>query len=344
MAKSFEELVKTVQATNKSVKITPKQILDHLNVRRRGYRVVDAVNQLLEKYELSCEPDFRTAWAYGEVEIKPKPKVHSKNNKSEGTDDFDPTPRISMLRAANLTQVKEAKEGPGLISVTRDTKLSTAITLMMNHKFSQLPILSGRTVEGIVSWRSIGRALSLGKVCETVMDCKEDVLTLDDTTPLFEAANQILDKEVVLVKSKSKGDIICGIITATDLGEQFITLAEPFLIIEQIENHLRKLLSGKFTKEQVSKAIDPNDAGKDVTRLEDLNFGAYIRIIEQEQNFLKLGLNIDRKMFIQQLNAVRDIRNDVMHFDPDWVDNKELEVLRQTAYFLASINSIMTKR
>ena len=169
-------------------------------------------------------------------------------------------------------------------------------------------------------------------------------MILDDSTPLFEAANQILDKEVVLVRSKAKGDIICGIITATDLGEQFITLAEPFLIIEQIENHLRKLLSGRFTKEQVSKAIDPNDAGKDVTRLEDLNFGAYIRIIEQEENFKKLGLNIDRKMFIQQLSAVRDIRNDVMHFDPDWVDNKELDILRQTANFLASINSIMKKR
>jgi predicted transcriptional regulator len=344
MTTSFEEMVKQVQETNNPVKITPKQILTQLQVRRRGWRVVEAVSQLLEKYELSCEPDFGTAWAYGEVEIKPKPRVHAKTKKSEGIEEFDPTPRISMLRAANLTQIKENNEGPGLISVTRETKLSTAITIMMNYKFSQLPILSGRTVEGLISWRSIGHALALGRTCETVMDCKEDVLVLDDSTPLFEAANQILEKEVVLIKSKARGEIICGIITATDLGKQFITLAEPFLIIEQIENHLRKLLSGKFTKEQISKAIDPNDAGKDVNRLEDLNFGAYIRIVEKEENFNKLGLKIDRKMFIQQLNEVREIRNDVMHFDPDWVDNRELDLLRQTANFLASINSILRRR
>ena len=154
MATNFEELVKQVQETNIPMKITPKEILNQLGVRRRGWRVVEAAGQLFEKYEVICEPEFGKAWAYGEVEIKPKPKVHSKSSKAAGIEEFDPTPRISMLRAANLTQVKENNEGPGLISVTRETKLSTAIHLMMNHRFSQLPILSGRAVEGMVSWRS----------------------------------------------------------------------------------------------------------------------------------------------------------------------------------------------
>lgn len=341
--KNLEELVHLVHESNKSVSTTPKEILKLFGVKKRGWRVIEAVNDILEKNEVFAEPAFGSAWIYGEIILRPKPKVHAKSNKPDNNEDFDPTPRISMLRAANLTQVKENEKGSGLISVTRDTKLSTAIHLMMSHNFSQLPILSGtRTVEGIISWRSIGRALALGKLCDCVMDCKEEVIVLDDITPLFDAVKQILEKEVVLVKSRDNS--ISGIITATDIGEQFIKLAEPFLIIEQIENHLRKLLSGKFTKEQISKAIDPNDAAKDVSRLEDLNFGAYIRIIEKEENFKKLAINIDRKIFIQQLNEVRDIRNDVMHFDPDAVDSKELDLLRQTANFLASINAILKKK
>ncbi len=339
---TLEELITHVRQSNKAFTTTPKDMLRLFGVKRRGWRVIETVNALLDKHEVFTEPSFESAWIYGEIKLRPKPKVHAKNNKSQGTDDNDPTPRISMLRAANLTQVQENEKGLGLISVTRDTKLSTAIHLMMSHDFSQLPILSGqRNVEGLISWRSIGRALALGKNCDTVMDCKEDVLTLEDTTPLFDAVKHILEKEVVLVKSKTKENSITGIITVTDLGEQFITLAEPFLIIEQIENHLRKLLSGKFTKEQISKAIDPNDADKDVNDLDDLNFGAYIRIIENENNFLKLGMNIDRKMFINQLNEIRQIRNEVMHFAPDGIDEKDLELLRQTVKFLASINSIL---
>ncbi len=342
----MEEFLKNIHKGNKDFATTPKAILEHLGVRRRGLRVVDEINGLLDKYELFTEPAFRNTWITNEIIIKPKPKVHAKNPKSDLTEDFDPVPRISRLRAANYLQLKENNEGVGLISVNRDTTVQTAMHLMMANDFSQLPILSnnGREPEGIISWRSIGKSMAMLEVCNTVMDCKEPVQTLDENTPLFEAARIILRDEVVLVRSKSKNNLITGIITATDLGEQFISLAEPFLFVEQIENHLRKILSGKFTKEQIAKVIDPHDAGKEIDRLEDLNFGAYIRLIENESHFNKLELNLDRKLLIQQLHRVKDIRNDVMHFDPEEIDPSEMEFLRNTANFLASVNASIKKK
>jgi len=334
MTTSFEELLNQVKTTKNPLKTTPKHILVHLGVSRRGWRVVEAVKQMLEKYEVICEPEFGTAWAYGEVEIKPKPKVPAKEGSSA---EYDPTPRVSMLQAANLTQLSEISGELGLVTVSRDELLDSAVHKMMMHNYSQLPIMSGRTPVGMVSWRSIGMALGLGRKCTTVNDCKEEATVLEEHELLFEAVKVILQKQVVLVKRKD--GIINGIITATDIGEQFITMAEPFLLIEQIENHIRKLLDDKFTTDQLKAVRDPNDT-QEVKTLADLNFGAYIRLISKPENFEKLGIQIDRVQFITQLDEIREIRNDVMHFDPDGVDPKELELLRRMVSFLSKINTV----
>ena len=78
-----------------------------------------------------------------------------------------PTYRIGKLAAANRqTQ-----------SVTPDASLSEAVTLMLLHDFSQLPVMQGdRQVKGVISWQSIGSRVALnckGTVVREFMD-KED--------------------------------------------------------------------------------------------------------------------------------------------------------------------------
>lgn len=335
---SFEDKLNNVQKTKKPLKTNPSEVMAFLGVARRGWRVDKKIIQLLEKYDLMAEPNFEDTWKWGEVVINPKPKVPAGKG-VKIVDDYDPTPRISLLRASNLSKIEE-ETGAGLLSVTKNTKLSEATTLMRQHDFSQLPILSGKEVEGMISWRSIGKALTLGKKCVTVSDCKEDVKVLYSHEPLFSAVKIILEKEVFLVKQK-QGNYISGIVTASDIAEQFLILAEPFLILEQIENHIRILLDEKYDIEVLKKAINPNDGEREIKALSDLNFGEYIRIIENPDNFLKLNVNIDRKLFVKQLHIVRNIRNDVMHFDPDGVSENDLNSLRRTAVFLAEINSII---
>lgn len=328
---NFEDILLEVKNTQKPFKTYPHVALDYLDVSRRGWRVIEKVNNLLDKYEVFSEPDFRSAWIYGPIEIKPKAKI-SANKKTENMEDTDPTPRLSLLKASNINKIKENGQGIGLVSVNKDTKLSEAITLMLINDFSQLPILSGpRNVEGIISWKSIGRAISLGKNCNVVNDCKDEVIILNYDDPLFSAVKYILDNEVVLVKLKD--NTISGIVTATDIGEQFISLAEPFLIIEQIENHIRRLLDGKFTLDELKKSIDPNDKSREIKTLSDLTFGEYLKLLENPEKFDKLNLKIDRVVIIKQLEEVRKIRNDVMHFDPDGITSYELELLRQTVNF-----------
>jgi CBS domain-containing protein len=335
---NFEEILAQVQKSRKPVKTYPYIATQYLGVARRGWRVIQEINDLLDDYEVICEPEFGSAWLYGEIEIKPKPKLSA--GKAENSSDWDPTPRLSLLKAANLREVKESGEGGGLISVKRDSTVIAATTLMIMHDYSQLPIMNNaRDVDGIISWRSIGRALALGKDCNIVTDCKEDVVILEYDELLFNAVKVVLEKEVILVRQKD--DTISGIVTATDIGEQFISMAEPFLIIEQIENHIRKMLDNKFALEDLTFSAGQEEKPKDIKSLTDLTFGQYVKLVEDPKKFEKLKMNVDRAVLAKQLEEVRKIRNEVMHFATDGITPQNLELLRQTLNFLHTVTSTL---
>jgi predicted transcriptional regulator len=339
---NFLDILKKVKETQRSEKTFPFIATEYLGYARRGTRVNYTIKELLEQHDVFCEPDFGTAWFYGEIEIKPKLKVGA-GKSNVNYEDTDPTPRLNLLNAANLNEAKLKGIGQGLISVNRDTPLNEATTLMMLYNFSQLPILSGtRQVEGIISWRSIGRQQSLNIECRTVSDCKDEVEILNYDTPLFSAVKVVLEKEVVLVRQKD--GTISGIVTITDIGEQFISMAEPFLMVEQIENHIRKLLDKKLSKEELNSFFSNIGNKQEIDSLSDLTFGDYVRILEDPKKFDKIGLNVDRVLLTKQLEEVRIIRNEIMHFDPVSISAESLNKLRQTASFLHTITTTLKRK
>jgi hypothetical protein len=68
-----------------------------------------------------------------------------------------------------------------------------------------------------------------------------------------------------------------------------------------------------------------------------LSFGEYIRLLEKPESWVKLGLSIDRKLFVDMLERSRQIRNDVMHFDPDGASDDDLGFLRKFVGFLKKL-------
>jgi hypothetical protein len=159
----------------------------------------------------------------------------------------------------------------------------------------------------------------------------KEVEILEQETPLFDAVKTVIAKEVVLVRGQDKR--ITGLVTTSDISQQFISLSEPFLVLEQIENHVRTLLDGRFTKDQLKTSVDPSDEEREIEAVSDLTFGEYIRIIENPENWTLLGLAIDRGVFVKRLDEIRRIRNEIMHFHPDGISDTDLENLRGTAKF-----------
>ena len=132
-----------------------------------------------------------------------------------------------------------------------------------------------------------------------------------------------------------------GIITIADISSQFINVTEPFLLLEQIENHIRNILDGKFLLEEMKDFCNGDGDVKDIKYIDDLTFGNYIRIIENPENWERLKLSIDRSPFIKQLHKIREIRNDVMHFDPEGITSEQREDLLKMSKFLMELSKFM---
>jgi CBS domain-containing protein len=333
-------------AAGKSRYTTVRQLLAEFGYQRRGSNKADEVKRALKKHKLTTEPDLLVPYideriyfkALAPARSEPKPAVEPEAVVEPVASDpipggNDPTYRINKLEAANL-----AAAGRKLVSVAPSTNIEAAVTEMLAGDFSQLPVMNGNTVKGMVSWRSLGKRLALGQCCKTAQDAMDEAVVVSSEVSIFQAINDIVEYDYVLVQREDK--TISGIVTTSDLSVQFRVLSEPFLILAEIENHLRDLIDAKFDKADLEAAKDPSDADRKVNAASDLTFGEYVRLLENEEKWAKLDLKLDRKAFISKLDSVRLIRNDVMHFDPEGIADQDLESLRAFVKFLQDLRTI----
>ena len=313
--------------------MTTRQFLNYyFNSQRRGKHVVAGIRNWMDSHNIRTNPDFEGAFIDGEISVETEVSVTGSATVSADAqqdeipgvgashDWQDATIRIRVLPAANRTPE----------SVSPNDPINRATYLMLQRDFSQLPVMEGNyTVKGVISWRSIGSTLALGGSCPRVSDCMEEAREISIDTPLMEAMRDITVHGYVLVK---ENNAVKGIVTATDVGNQFVQLAGPFLTIGEIEGHLRYLVNERFGIEDINRALDANIAG-----VADMDFGDYCRLLENPSHWGNLNLNIDRQEFIRDLNAVREIRNDVMHFDPEGLSPEQTEALERTARFFRTL-------
>ena len=118
---------------------------------------------------------------------------------------------------------------------------------------------------------------------------------------------------------------------------QFGALSEPFLLLSEIENHLRRLIDGKFSLDELKASRDPNDANRTIENVANLTFGEYIRLLDKPDNWAKLGYDLSRVECTKRLREIGRIRNDVMHFHPDGISPEDLELLREMRKFLQGL-------
>lgn len=328
-----------------------RTLLSWFNAQRRGTYVVQKIAAQLVQLGMKTDPDFDSAWIDSEVSFVPRVEGVGSASSDRASEDAseepcgsgrgsdatmqfveaertDPTYRIGRLKAAN----------GGVVSVGPNSGISEATAIMLANEFSQLPVMQGsREVKGVVSWQSLGARLALGLSCDEVRQCMSAPNIIDYERSIFEAIHGIARVGYVLVQKSDR--LISGIITSADLGFEFQLLAEPFLLLGEIEKHIRKLISGKFTIIDLKTVKDPVDPGREVEGLESLTLGEYMRLLQNPVNWDKLNLRIDRATFIKQFESVCKIRNRVMHFDKD-SGTDDLLTLRQFARFMQLLGEL----
>ncbi|WP_437621519.1 CBS domain-containing protein [Sorangium sp. So ce1151] len=350
------EAVAALVRQGEEPEITGRQLLSWFGAARRGTRVVARIDGELLRLGLMTEPDFKDVWVDVAIRVKPL-NVQAADSESEKSEEantaerpaeqhastsnsaspagqpetkaaavIDPVPRIGGLPAASKP----------IVSVRPGTSLNEAMTLMMLRDFSQLPVLqSERECKGAISWQSIATTTALGRTCETVNDCISAAEEVSYELGLLDAIPKIAAAGFVLVRGPDR--IFQGIVTVADLSLQFRTLTEPFLLLGQIENMLRILIARSFELGELRQAKNPADTSRVINSVSDLNFGEYVGLLEPAKSWPKLGVRFDRGPFLADLRKIHELRNDVMHFDPDPLGDAEMALLRNFAIFLERV-------
>ena len=333
MSEAADAKLENIRGQLKKGEVPPEEsvrsFLLWFGAKRRGWLVVNRICSKLDQYGLKTVPNFEYEYLDGQIGFAEKEEKRDEPGPKLGFPESDPSYRIGRLESANVPPK----------SIKPDSSLQEAVTLMIAHDFSQLPVMTtSREVKGAVSWKTIGSRLALKKECNVVRECMEDVKIVSLEDSLSSAISAVDEFDFILVQAGNKE--ICGIITAADLSVQFGKLAEPFLLVAEIEKSIRGMLHSKFTAAELKQALPSEGDGREIKRLSDLTFGEYVRLLENKERWKKVCIEIDQVAFISLLNKIRGIRNDIMHFDPDGLEDTDLEILRKFTKFLTRLRKI----
>lgn len=240
----------------------------------------------------------------------------------------DPVPRVRVLAAATS----------GVVHINPTAPLQDAVTKMLLNDFSQLPVINGRKFVGVISWKSIGARMVLRAPHGLVKDCVEAAETISPDAPLLSAVDRVAADDYAVVQQRD-GTVV-GIVTASDFSVQFKSIAEPFLLIGEIERGVRDILGSRFSVEELRDVLSRAGHAWRGEGVDDLTVGEYIRLLQHPPAWEKLGLALDRVGFCDGLERVRSIRNRVMHFDPNVGTEGEVRYLREFAEFLRKLRNI----
>jgi len=152
------------------------------------------------------------------------------------------------------------------------------------------------------------------------------------------SVNQILDREFVFIKNDE--DVVTGIITIYDIALQFKHLSEPFIELQLIEDSIRKFIDQKIDNKPLTLFFNKKYPGKKIETTRDLTFGEYIAILENKDLWSPDNINLDRKTFIEKLDVIRKIRNDLMHFKITQLSDDSMKELKDVSKFFRMLEKV----
>jgi len=324
-----------LQAGGTSPRPPAREFIGWIGAKGRGHRIVLTLRQGLAKHGLATDADFESAYIDSPITFvlasdEPKVALPSETEiPDEGTDEAeayrDPTHTVGTLLAGKRT----------LDAVTPNDSLEAAAYRMVKRDYSQLPVMTSKhDVKGAISWKSIGSRLAQdqGDQDRTVRQFMERCEVVDESDSLLSVISKVRQWDFVLVRDPHRQ--ICGIVTAADLSEHLKELTEPFLLLGQIENHIRRLIGNRFSPEELQAVCDPSSLGREIKRVDNLTFGEYGRLLQDSARWAKLDVaDGAHDEAVKDLERVREIRNRMVHFDPKGISPDDLWELRDSLRF-----------
>lgn len=237
-----------------------------------------------------------------------------------------------ILSATFALRLGEAGAVAGF--VTKDTPIPDAVTLMMRHDFSQLPVVDNvarRIVVGVFTWEGYGQARLRGVVPQTVGDAMSAVSPVDLHSDLFASVSPVTDNGFVVVTYRS---MLSGIVTASDLTLELGELALPFLAVGRCERELKRVARSVFAQ-PLAKMKKP---------LDDLSFGGIQDLYTHQWDLL--GWSLSKDQFVAWLDTTRKLRNSIAHFDDEQDTDLKggIDSVHRLTHWLAGVQTAEASR
>jgi CBS domain-containing protein len=227
-----------------------------------------------------------------------------------------------------------------VVSVPPTATFDEAITVMMLNGYSQLAVLSGtHTLRGAVTWQSIAytrHANPNASFADAIIPARESRYDQE----LVEVLPDLETWDFVFVRDEKNA--VAGIVTTADVVGKYRELSTPFILIGELDQVLRQLISRTFTLKEVTSLCDA-DGSRSVKSFDDLDMGDYQRVLENPECWAKLGWRVDRATFVKRLDDLRVIRNNVMHFNPEPLPANTVERLRYILKLLRDFGGLTTR-
>jgi type I restriction enzyme M protein len=304
-------------AKGKPLTLSVRELLGWWSTQRRSSFMSEQIAAELATHDLVTSPHFDAVPLHATVQlvcavqhVAHQDKARQIQSVSElpAADEGEDAPVVG-LTVGNLPSALG-----GVVSVSSNATFDEAITQMVMNDYSQLPVMSGsRDLRGAVTWKSIARARHashnppFSRAVIPARDVRYDQDLIDILPVLAEA-------DFVLVRNQANA--ISGIVTASDVAAAYGAMATPFFLIGEFDQRLRQVLASSFELPRVVGLCDP-DGERRIQTFDDLSIGDYQRVLQNKDAWDALGWSLDRKIFNKRLDELREIRNDLMHFNPD---------------------------
>jgi hypothetical protein len=220
---------------------------------------------------------------------------------------------------------------------------------MLEHDFSQLPVVSGDDIVGAFSFRSYARgALDVRGERTGALDLPVDEfieeLSLVQVTAELHSILDALDADgAVLV---GRPDHLVGIVSAVDVLRYLYELAEQFVQLQEIEQGLRSVIMRAVDEQALQECIEQSLSQSYVGRegqlpktVTDMAFSEYVSVIGDGRNWPRFEpfLGSERGRVRTRLERAAELRNDVFHFRRELTSEDRRQLLATRNWVLRKV-------
>lgn len=302
--------------------VSVRELVGRWGGRARGHRISQRIDADLANHGVVTTPNFRRVTLDATVSLVGTSPSAEDVAATAVTDTavtasaVIASPELAEIgeRAIGLTLGNLPSAAGGLVSVKPGATIDEAVTKMLLNDFSQLPVLVNKyRCLGAVTWRSIAQARHqdpAALLSSAVVP--SDPLPYD--TELLDVVGRLQGDGFVFVVGVE--NVVSGIVTTADVVQLYSEMSTPFFLIGELDQELRRLVVATFPFDEVCKLCDP-EGRRGIATYDDLAMGDYQRVLEHPANWSTLGWPLDRVAVAQRLRELRDLRNDIMHFNPD---------------------------